>query len=192
MGIMGQRGLVVLWLVGLVGLAGCGASAGHGLMVPVPSAYVAGANPLFPTNSYDAHIRNLLVSGKVAEALGYAKEQYGRVPAWLRSYAAAFDAAKRSAGQCQKVAKAIHGGMTRLGAKPEYVSLRSNWAYMGFKMPDGTEPTITRSGYHVIVRVEQMVYDAYTGPAGMRYADYMGRLLVRPSAKLEISVVSTP
>jgi hypothetical protein len=45
---------------------------------------LAGANPGLPTNSYDAHIRNLLLAGKVSEALTYAKEYHGRVPAYLR------------------------------------------------------------------------------------------------------------
>ncbi len=182
----------MLWLWGLVALAGCGASAGHALAVPMPPGYVSGSNPLFPTNSYDAHIRNLLLAGKVTEALGYVKEQSGRVPAWLRSYAAAFDAAKRSVGQCQEVAKAIHGALSRLGERPEYLSVRSEWGYISFRMPDGTEQTITRTGYHVAVQVGDRVFDAYTGPVGMKLSDYLSRLSVVSNHSISTSVVNKP
>lgn len=181
--------LAVLWLLGL---CGCGATAGHGLVLPALPAYVSGANPLFPTNSYDANIRNLLLSGKVAEALGYAKEHYGRVPDWLRSYAAAFDAAKRAVGQCQGVAKAIHEGMTQVGQKPEYLALRANWDFVVFKAGDGKQHTVTHNGYHVVVKAGEKVYDAYTGPAGMKLSDYLARIFIDSGAKLETAVVATP
>lgn len=181
--------LAVLWLLGL---SGCGAAMGPGLVVPALPLYAAGSNPLLPTHSYDAHIRNLLLSGKVAEALGYAKEHYGRVPAWLRSYAAAFDAAKQAVGQCQDVAKAIHAGMTQMGQKPEYLGIQSTWRYVLYQPPDGKEQTITRTGYHVVVKVGDRVFDAYTGPAGMKVTEYLSRLSTRPNHSISTSVVNSP
>ncbi len=181
--------LAVLWLLGL---GGCGAATGHGLVMPALPSYVAGSNPLLPTNSYDAHIRNLLLSGKVAEALNSAKEHYGRVPEWLRSYAAAFDAAKRAVGQCQEVAKAIHAGMTQMGQQADYLRIRSTWDYVSFQPLAGKEQTITRTGYHVVVKVGDTVFDAYTGPAGMKVTEYLSRLSTLPGHSISTSVVSNP
>ena len=189
---MRLRALGVLWLLGLFGIAGCGANAGHALVVPVPAAYVAGVNPLFPTSSYDAHVRNLLLAGKVTEALGYVKDHYGRIPAWLRSYAAAFDAANQAFGRCQHVAKAIHAGFTRLGERPEYVALRTRWDFPVFRMPDGKEKALAETGYHVVVKVGDMVFDAYTGPTGMKFADYLSRLSVPSGHSITTAIVSKP
>ena len=171
--------------------AGC-SSAGHTLAFPVVPAQVAGASPLLPANSYDAHIRNLLLAGKISEALSYAKEHYGRIPSYLQQYAGAFAPANQVVGKCQDVARSIHGSLARLGAQPEYVAIRSKWDYPVFKMPDGTEQTLSHTGYHVVVRAGNMVYDAYTGPVGMRLTDYLQRLTTPQGFKVEAAVVTKP
>ena len=43
---------------------------------------------------------------------------------------------------------------------------------------------------HVVVRVGDRIYDAFTGPAGMTVADYMARLQARYG--FDWSVVATP
>jgi hypothetical protein len=181
----------LLALAAITWLAGC-SSAGHGLAFSVATSAVAGANPLLPTNSYDAHIRNLLLAGKVPEALSYAREHCGRIPSYLQQYAAAFEAAIRTVGRCQDVARVIHGALSRLGGKPEYLTIRSKWDYPVFKMPDGTDQTLSHTGYHVVVKVEHMVYDAYTGSAGMRLTEYLSRIATPQGFQLETAVVSKP
>ena len=151
-----------------------------------------GANPLIPANSYDAHIRNLLLSGKVPDALSYAKEHYGRVPAFLERYAAAFTGENQQVGRCQEVAKTLHAGLSRLGGNAEYLAIKVNWDYLGFRLLDGKEKTISHTGYHVVVRVGDMVYDAYTGTAGMRLSEYLSRLIHPAAASLQVVVVSKP
>jgi hypothetical protein len=153
---------------------------------------MTGVNPLFPTNSYEANIRNLLLAGKVADALSYAREHSGRVPAYLRQYAAAFDAANRAVGRCQEVARSIHGALSRLAGKPEYVAIRSKWDHPVFRMMDGTDQTLSHTGYHVVVRVGDKAYDAYTGSMGMKLADYLSRVAVPPGFRIETMVVGKP
>ena len=151
-----------------------------------------GASPGLPTNSYDAHIRNLLLAGKVSEALNYVKDLHGRVPAYLNRYAEAFRVDNQKAGQCQEVARAIHSALSRLGARTEYLALRANWDHPMFKMADGTEKVMSLNGNHFVVRVEGMVYDAYTGAAGMRLDAYLARIILPPGYKLTTEVVSKP
>jgi hypothetical protein len=182
---------LLLTLTALVWSGGC-SSAGHALALPIAPAHVAGTNPFFPTNSYDAHIRNLLLAGKVSEALGYAKEHYGRIPSYLQQYAGAFAPANMAVGKCQDVARSIHGGLATLGAKPEYVAIRSRWDYPVFKMPDGTDQTLSHTGYHVVVRAGNAVYDAYTGPAGMRFTEYLQRIATPQGFRIETAVVNKP
>jgi hypothetical protein len=167
-------------------------------LLPVVLLWVAllgdqvGANPGLPTNSYDAHIRNLLLAGKVSEALNYVKDLHGRVPAYLNRYAEAFRVDNQKAGQCQEVARAIYSALSKLGSKAEYLAIRANWDHPMFKMADGTEKVMSLNGNHFIVRVEGMVYDAYTGAAGMRLDAYLARIILPPGYKLTTEVVSKP
>jgi hypothetical protein len=171
----------------------CGCSSGApSLISPVVATSITGANPLFPTNSYDAHIRNLLLAGKISDALSYAKQHYSRVPAYLQQYAAAFDVVNRSVGKCQEVARAIHNGLSRLGSRPEYVAIRSRWDHPVVRMADGKDQTLSHTGYHVVVRVGDTAYDAYTGPVGMKFVDYISRVAVPPGFRIESMVVGTP
>lgn len=51
--------------------------------------------------------------------------------------------------------------------------------------------TLPNNGYHVAVMLEGRVdYDAYTGPLGMKLADYLGRL--HAPAGVGWNVVTTP
>jgi hypothetical protein len=150
------------------------------------------ANPALPTNSHDAHIRNLLLSGKVADALSFAKEHHGRVPVYLNKYAEAFSVDNQRVGNCQAVARALQAGLSRLGARAEYLAIKSEWDYPVFRLLDGREKTLSHSGYHVVVRVEGMIYDAYTGPTGMKLADYLSRIIVPDGATVFTQVVQKP
>lgn len=154
----------------------------------------ARANPLIPTNSYDAHIRNLLLSGKVADALNYARQHYGRVPDFLNKYSEAFKVDNQKVGQCQEVARAIHAALSNLGAKAEYIAIRVKWDHPLFKLKEGAEKTMSFNGNHYAVRVEGVVYDAFTGPEGMKVEEYLSRIILPEGFKITkdmIEVVSS-
>ena len=197
MGLVTRRGLqtlrVCLFLLTLLVASWPGSEAIAQTSAPTTIILgLAGNNPLFPTNTYEAHIRNLLLAGKLSEALSLAKEHYGKVPAFLQRYAAAFDTTNRSAGNCQKVAKSIHEGLAQLGTKAEYIALRSTWDNITIDLPNGTNRALSNNGYHILVKVESMAYDAYTGAAGMKFAEYLSRLHVHAGHAIQTSVASKP
>ncbi|WNG13231.1 hypothetical protein [Cystobacter fuscus] len=47
---------------------------------------------------------------------------------------------------------------------------------MVFNLANGKEASISHTGYHVLVRMQGRAYDAYTGAAGMPWAEYLSRL----------------
>jgi hypothetical protein len=59
------------------------------------------------------------------------------------------------------------------------VELTTEAEYIVFKMPAGRDMRLTETGYHVLVRMNDRAYDAYTGAAGMPWAEYMSRLGAR-------------
>jgi hypothetical protein len=129
------------------------------------------------------------VEGAVAAYM--AHKGLTEAPPWLQAFQAAFNAINRTVGPCQKVATDIHTALVKFGAKAEYIAFRERRGnYLVFDLPDGTKPTLTRNGYHVVVRVGERVYDAFTGPAGMKMAEYMSRLHARSG--FDWSVVANP
>jgi hypothetical protein len=86
----------------------------------------------------------------------------------------------RQAGKCQDVARAIAEFFRKIGGQPVFIELRAKqYNYMSLDLPDGTSPGITKSGYHIVVRLGDRIYDAFTGPGGMAASDYMSRLHAR-------------
>ena len=104
----------------------------------------------------------------------------------------AYSAANQAVGKCQQVARIIHTAFTKLGQTPQYVAIRAleKREYIMFDMVSGRSPTVMRNGYHVIVKVEDMVYDAYMGPLGMKLTDYLSR--IHAEAGVAWEVVTTP
>jgi hypothetical protein len=47
---------------------------------------------------------------------------------------------------------------------------------MVFELANGKDAPVSRTGYHVAVRLGDLVHDAYTGPLGMKLSDYLSRL----------------
>jgi hypothetical protein len=86
----------------------------------------------------------------------------------------AYSAASQAAGECQKVARIIHTAFTRLGQTPQYLAFKANQReeYMVFELASGRDASVSRNGYHVAVRLGELIYDAYTGPLGMKLSDY--------------------
>jgi len=135
-------------------------------------------------DSLRGHTFSLLARGDVAGAIDYWALTTGKdAPAWLFALKTAFDGSKQVAGACQGVARSIHTAFTQLGRKPELVELwtdpPSKFPYIAFKLPNGRDMRLTETGYHVLVRMEGRAYDAYTGAAGMPWAEYLSRLGAR-------------
>ena len=167
--------LVVSLLGGLVGTA-----QGASPVRRTVAAQVMGADTL------RTHTFSLLTRGQVTEAIDYWVLTTGKeAPAWLVGLKTAFDASRQVAGACQGVARSIHTAFTRLGSKPELVELRTRsqsndtFSYIVFRMPSGRDMMLTDNGYHVLVRMDGRAYDAYTGAAGMPWAEYLSRLGAR-------------
>ncbi|WP_375769319.1 hypothetical protein NR798_00125 [Archangium gephyra] len=165
--------LVVSWLMAFTGAA-------HGA-IPVREMVAA---QVMGADSLRAHTLSLLGRGDVAGAIDYWVVTTGKdAPAWLFALRTAFDASKQVAGSCQGVARSIHAAFTQLGGRPELVELttqdRAMFRYILFKMPDGRDLNVSTNGYHVLVRMNGRAYDAYTGVAGMPWAEYLSRLGAR-------------
>lgn len=142
------------------------------------------AREVVAADSLHAHTFNLLARGQVSEAIEYWVLATGKsAPAWLLAFRTSFDAGKQVAGACQGVAQNIHTAFTQLGGKPEFVQLtagsntESSLGYMTFKLADGRYASLSHTGYHVLVRMQGRTYDAYTGAAGLPWAEYVSRLV---------------
>ena len=150
---------------------------------PVPGVV---AREVLASDSLRAHTFSLMARGQVTEAIDYWVLTTGReAPRWLLAARASFDASKQVAGACQGVAQNLHTAFTQLGVKPEFVQLqtRLEFDYMIFKLAMGRQASVSHTGYHVLVRMQGRAYDAYTGAAGIPWAEYLSRL----SARSEIS-----
>ncbi len=120
-----------------------------------------------------------LVRGDIAGAITMYEAHTGQsAPVWLMDLQVAYGVTNQAAGRCQQVARIIHTAFSKLGQTPQYVAIRAlgKKDYITFDMMDGKSPGITYNGYHVIIKVEDMVYDAYTGPLGMKLTEYLSRL----------------
>ena len=157
----------------LMGFAG----SSHGA-TPVRETVAA---QVMGADSLRGHTFSLLARGDVTGAIDYWVLTTGKdAPAWLFALKTAFDASKQAAGACQGVARSIHMAFTQLGHQPEFVVLttrnREKVDYIMFKLPDGRDLNVSLNGYHVLVRMNDRAYDAYTGAAGMPWAEYLRRL----------------
>jgi hypothetical protein len=134
-----------------------------------------------------------LARGDIAGAIAMYEAHTGRVaPAWLTDLQVAYGVANQAVGRCQQVARIIHTAFTRLGQTPQYVAFKTNEGrdYMVFELANGKNASVSHTGYHVAAKVGDLVYDAYTGPLGMRLSDYLSRLHARAGITWE--VVSKP
>jgi hypothetical protein len=97
---------------------------------------------------------------------------------WLTNLQAAYSAANQAAGKCQEVARTIYTAYNRLSQKPEYIAFKASGQvdYMTFDLASGRSAPVTRTGYHVAVKVGDVIHDAYTGPLGIKLQDYLARL----------------
>lgn len=145
---------------------------------PASAATVVQASVL-AADSLHLKLLAYLARGDIAGAIAMYQLQTGQAaPAWLMDLQVAYGVASQAAGKCQQVARILHTAFSKLGQTPQYVAIRAlgKKDYIAFDMMSGKSPGITYNGYHVIVKVEDMVYDAYTGPLGMKLTEYLSRL----------------
>jgi hypothetical protein len=131
------------------------------------------------TESTRAHILAALARGDVAGAITAYEAHVGqRAPEWLRALQTAFSAKSQEVGRCQEVARILHTAFSNLGKTVEFIAIRANnmRQYMTFDAPDGRGLPVTKNGYHAAVKVGDMIYDAFTGPLGLKVQDYLARL----------------
>ena len=134
------------------------------------------------TDSEKAHILALLLKGDIEGAISYWGVAHvgQQTPAWLLALRTSYEASRQVAGKCQDVARSIHTAITHLGGKAQFVELttldRREAAYILFRMNDGRMRNVSQNGYHVVVRINDWAYDAYTGPTGLPWRQYISRL----------------
>ena len=162
--------LVVSLLMGFTG-------SSHGA-TPVRETVAA---QVMGADSLRGHTFSLIARGDVTGAIDYWALTTGKdAPAWLFALKTAFDGTSQAAGACQGVARSIHTAFVQLGNRPEFVVLTTpdqrKFSYITFKMLDGRDLNVSRNGYHVLVRMNDRAYDAYTGAAGMPWTEYLRRL----------------
>ncbi|WP_225414607.1 hypothetical protein [Stigmatella hybrida] len=164
----------------------------HGSVPAITASQVQGI-----TDSARAKVLAHLARGELAEAIHAYEVAMGlKAPLWLTGFKAAFDASKQVPGACQGVARSIHTVFTRLGGKPEYVELtaqvadRRAYVEIVFRLANGKDAHVSKAGLHVLVRMNGRGYDAYTGAAGLPWADYMSRLAAL--APIAVKVVESP
>lgn len=56
------------------------------------------------------------------------------------------------------------------------VSNRRVYVDIVFRLENGKDARVADAGLHVLVRMNGIAYDAYTGAAGLPWADYLSRL----------------
>jgi len=143
-----------------------------------------------------------LLRGDVEAAIAMYQVHTGttEAPRWLLTFQAAFNVANRVAGPCQQVAKDIYDGFQRLGGSPTYIRFMTVGStrgsnLIGFEVragDPGSARMITAQFMHVVVKVQDRVYDAWTGAEGLPWSDYLARLSVSPGAQLTWAVVNSP
>jgi hypothetical protein len=161
----------------------------------------AGAGPLDSvqevvlaiTESTRTKLAACLARGDIAGAIAMYEAHTGRqAPDWLRNVQVAYGVANQIPGKCQEVARIIHTAFSNFGRSPEYIAFRSaqEAPHIVFELANGKTAPVSRNSYHVAVRIGDLIYDAYTGPLGMKLADYMAKLHAINGVKWE--VVSQP
>lgn len=167
------RALVFGLLLVAGAASGPGQAATPGLAATVVQASVLSAD------SIRVKVLAYLARGDIAGAIAMYEVHTGRVaPAWLMDLQVAYGVANQAAGNCQQVARFIHTAFIKLGQTPQYIAFRTDEKrpYMVFDLLNGKSPSVSRNGYHVAVRAGDLIYDAYTGPVGMKLSDYLSRL----------------
>ncbi|WP_375768600.1 hypothetical protein NR798_44130 [Archangium gephyra] len=171
-----MRRLRVL-VFGLLLLAGAASGPGQAAS-PALAATVVQASVL-SADSIRFKLVTYLARGDIAGAIVMYEAHTGQAaPAWLMDLQVAYSVANQAAGRCQQVARLIHTAFGKLGQTPQYIAFRTDETkpFMVFELVNGKSPSVSHNAYHVAVRAGDLIYDAYTGPLGMKLSDYLSRL----------------
>ncbi|OJH36884.1 hypothetical protein [Cystobacter ferrugineus] len=122
-------------------------------------------------------------------------QDIGRMPGWLVAFQNAFSIANRKAGECERVARTVHDGLTRLGQRPEYIRFTVDGRVKLLSFSDVSNGVVVKThqvattGNHVAVKLGDKIIDAYTGLAGLPLREYMTRLGTSGSSQILYRVV---
>ncbi len=195
---MGRRAIRWNWPVLLMLLIFCQVAQAHGgsLASRVPALVLS--NPPGPQDeSIRARLKSCLLMGEMQCVI----DQYlllkgiGQMPGWLVAFQNAFAVTNRRAGECEKVARAIHQGLSELAQKPVFIrfSVQGKYPQLGFDVVENgvlvKNLQVSSNRYHVAVKLGDRVIDAYTGLAGLPLREYMARLTTRPESQVLQEIV---
>lgn len=187
------------WMVVLVLLA-CAPLVASGSPAFVVGASVKASPPMPGDSSIEAKLKACLLLGDVQCVIAQwmLLKNAETLPDWLRRLQWAFDVSNRQAGQCVKVAKAVHEGLLKLGERPVFfrVTLEGEQRKMlGFdEIVKGVfvkTHQVATTGLHVAVKLQGRIIDAYTGLAGLPEKEYMKRLIPYPGMELVVETVDS-
>ncbi|HYO52069.1 hypothetical protein [Archangium sp.] len=171
------------------------AHGGH-LASQVP-ALVLSNSPGPQDESIRARLKACLLMGEMQCVV----EQYlllkdiGQMPGWLVAFQNAFALANRRAGECEKVARAIHLALREFAQTPVFIrfTVRGEYQRLGFDVVENGVSVknlqVSTTGYHVAVKLGDKVIDAYTGLAGLPLREYLARLSTEPGSRVIQQVV---
>jgi len=154
-----------------------------------------------PPGPQDESIRARLKACLLMGEMQCVVEQYlllkdlGRMPGWLVAFQNAFVENSRRAGECEKVARAIHLGLREFAQKPVFIrfSVEGRYKQLSFDvMENGVmvkNLQVSETGHHVAVKLGDKVIDAYTGLAGLPLREYLARLSTRQGSHVIHAVV---
>jgi|GEM_PF-683803 len=159
------------------------------------------ASPPMPgDSSIEARLKACLLLGDVQCVIAQwmVLKNAETVPDWLRRLQWAFDVSNRQAGQCVKVAKAVHEGLLKLGERPVFFRMTLKGQYrkmLGFdEVVKGAivkTHQVSDNGFHVAIKLQGRIVDAYTGLAGLPEEEYVKRLNPYPGMKLVFETVDS-
>jgi hypothetical protein len=187
---------LVLW--GLLLLARGAWAAGVSPAAEVP-AWVLKSPPGPQDDTVSARLKSCLLQGDMQCVVNeyLLLKDMGRMPGWLVAFQNAFAAASRRAGECERVARAIHQGLLQFGQRPAFIrfTVEGQSPLLGFDLIENgvvvKNLQVSTLGYHVAVKLGDRVVDAYTGLAGLPLAEYMVRLSTAPGSHVIHHVVET-
>ncbi len=138
-----------------------------------------------------------LARGDIQGAIALYQLETGRqaLPQWLRLFELAFSAENRRPGPCIEVARRVSQAFQQLGGEPSFIRFTPQGSrYLAFEMRAG-EPRSTVQlsdlSLHVAVRLQNKIYDAFTGPSGLPVDEYMRRLVTEEGMKITSTVLNS-
>ena len=168
------------------------------LLLPFEAA--AGVPPAPGDDSLQAKLKSCLLAGNISCVVTQWMTLKGtdQVPEWLSQFQTAFEFTNRQAGRCVGVAKDISLGLQKLGQRPQYFRVTvagEHRKILGFdEIVNGNlvrSHQLSTNGYHVAVRLDGRIIDAYTGLAGLPEEEYIRRLVPYPGMQILTEVVES-